>query len=89
IAISSTPDAKPDCYSGWGDVAGLDLFAWQAVHLGPGFYRHRQVQALLEQVSAGEDYTELANQVDDAHWQGIAMETGNFLAPSTQERMTP
>ncbi|OLH58347.1 hypothetical protein DXO131_19300, partial [Xanthomonas oryzae pv. oryzae] len=68
---------------------GLDLFAWQAVHLGPGFYRHRQVQALLEQVSAGEDYTELANQVDDAHWQGIAMETGNFLAPSTQERMTP
>ncbi|WP_229690173.1 hypothetical protein [Xanthomonas oryzae] len=47
------------------------------------------MQALLEQVSAGEDYTELANQVDDAHWQGIAMETGKFLAPSTQERMTP
>ncbi|OLG47278.1 hypothetical protein BXO8_13000 [Xanthomonas oryzae pv. oryzae] len=20
IAISSTPDSKPDCYSGWGDV---------------------------------------------------------------------
>ncbi|KAB7769101.1 DUF4123 domain-containing protein [Xanthomonas maliensis] len=69
--------------------AGLDLFAWQALHLGPGFYRHRQVQALLEQVSAGEDYTELANQLDDAHWQGIGMEAGNFQAPSTQERITP
>ncbi|QEO98569.1 DUF4123 domain-containing protein [Xanthomonas oryzae] len=77
------------CRQGVRPGPGLDLFAWQAVHLGPGFYRHRQVQALLDQVSAGEDYTELANQVDDAHWQGIAMETGNFLAPSTQERMTP
>ncbi|WP_258533289.1 site-specific DNA-methyltransferase, partial [Xanthomonas oryzae] len=30
IAISSPPDSKPDCYSGWGDIAGgriLDPFA--------------------------------------------------------------
>ncbi|RBD89181.1 hypothetical protein BRM14_22005, partial [Xanthomonas oryzae pv. oryzae] len=56
-----------------------------ALHLGPAFYRHRQVQTLLDQVSAGRDYAELAHEMDDAHWHRIGMEAGGHLAPSTQE----
>ncbi len=73
-----------------GDVAGLDLFAWQAVHLGPGFFIDTGRCKLCWNRSAPERITPSW----PIKWtmpigRGIAMETGNFLAPSTQERMTP
>lgn len=55
----------------------LDLFAWQAITLGPDFHKHKYVQVLLEKTSKGADYDELAYQLDDADWDRIGLETSS------------
>lgn len=75
--------------SGLRKHVDLDLFAWQAIQLGPDFYRHDKVQALLKQASEGHDYGELAHQLDDAQWHRIGLEAGTTRAQSAQERESP
>lgn len=55
----------------------LDLFAWQAITLGPDFHKHKHVQVLLEKTGKGADYDELAYQIDDTDWHRIGLETSN------------
>lgn len=58
----------------------MDYFARQAFQYGHGFFRHPEVEALLQRLNSEHDYVGLAHEIEPAQWRRISNEVGQWSA---------
>jgi len=75
--------------AGIRDRIDLDAFAWDVLSRGSGIIAHPVMMRLLQRAKEGEAYADLADQLDDAAWHRIEVESKGASAPRSQERATP